>query len=149
MQPTSQLCERARAWASLRADGELSELEGALLAAHLDRCPSCREVASGFVAVSEALRAAAVERPAPIDVSVRRPRRVGHVARIALVAVLLVGAGLVSALQIPRHTPAPVRHVAMIAAVDPAQELRQLRRPELVARPRAIPRNRQLPDQTV
>ena len=34
MTPQSSRCERARFWASLRADGELSELESALLHAH-------------------------------------------------------------------------------------------------------------------
>ena len=35
--PGGQLCARARFWVSLRVDGELSELEGALLDAHLAR----------------------------------------------------------------------------------------------------------------
>jgi predicted anti-sigma-YlaC factor YlaD len=56
-------CERARAWASLRADGELSELEAALLDAHLDRCDGCRSFARGAEAVAAALRHARVERP--------------------------------------------------------------------------------------
>jgi predicted anti-sigma-YlaC factor YlaD len=62
-------CERARAWASLRADGELSELESALLDAHLARCASCRSFARGAVEVASALRTA---RP----VRVRNVRRV-------------------------------------------------------------------------
>ena len=49
-----QLCERARQWASLRLDGELSELENALLDAHLGRCQAC----SGFVREAESIAAA-------------------------------------------------------------------------------------------
>ena len=37
------MCERARAWASLRLDAELSEFEDALLTAHLRRCSACCE----------------------------------------------------------------------------------------------------------
>ena len=44
---TGQLCARARFWASLRVDGELSELEGALLDAHLGRCADCSAYAAG------------------------------------------------------------------------------------------------------
>lgn len=47
-----ELCARTRFWVSLRIDGELSQLEGALLDAHLGRCPECREfaVAAEFTA---------------------------------------------------------------------------------------------------
>ena len=41
MQPHN--CDRARAWVSMRLDDEISELEDALLDAHLRRCPACRE----------------------------------------------------------------------------------------------------------
>ena len=37
------MCERAREWASLRLDGELSELERALLDAHTRNCAACAE----------------------------------------------------------------------------------------------------------
>ena len=36
-------CDRARAWASIRLDGEISELEDAFLEAHLRRCAECSE----------------------------------------------------------------------------------------------------------
>ncbi len=50
-------CERARQWASLRSDGELSELEGALLERHLERCPSCHAFVDEVAALTLALRA--------------------------------------------------------------------------------------------
>ncbi|HXK15518.1 MAG TPA: zf-HC2 domain-containing protein, partial [Gaiellaceae bacterium] len=66
MPTKSHLCERARWWASLRADGELSELESALLDAHLGRCASCRTFARGTEEIAAALRSARLQRPAPI-----------------------------------------------------------------------------------
>ncbi len=49
-------CERSREWASLRLDSELSELEQALLDAHLARCESCAAYASAIGAATSALR---------------------------------------------------------------------------------------------
>jgi predicted anti-sigma-YlaC factor YlaD len=60
---TSGNCERARAWTSLQADGELSELELALLAAHLERCPECRAFSRGLHGVETHLRAQPLESP--------------------------------------------------------------------------------------
>ena len=57
-------CERAREWVSLELDGELSELEDALLRAHLDRCVACAAFARDARAFTRALRAAPSERPA-------------------------------------------------------------------------------------
>lgn len=51
-----EACVRARMWASQRIDGELSELEGALLEAHLEGCSDCRSVADGFADVTVRLR---------------------------------------------------------------------------------------------
>lgn len=60
-----QPCERARQWASLRADGELSELESALLDAHLACCDACRSFARGAALVAAALRASTCNAEAP------------------------------------------------------------------------------------
>jgi anti-sigma factor RsiW len=59
-------CERARFWASLRLDGELSELEGASLDVHLARCAACQTVVADFGASTRALRFATFERIAPL-----------------------------------------------------------------------------------
>ena len=53
-------CDRAREWASLRLDGELSQLEGAMLASHVDRCAECRTVVAEIEAFT---RSSATPRP--------------------------------------------------------------------------------------
>src|SRR5438477_537085 len=65
MRRSGQTCDRAREWASLRMDGELSELESALLEAHLKRCEACGSFAVEVEAVALQLRAASLERIEP------------------------------------------------------------------------------------
>ena len=84
-------CERARAWVSLELDAELSELEHALLAAHLDRCAACAAFAHDVRGLAGALRAAPLELPrevpAPIrrrDASVRVLQALGAAAAVAV-----------------------------------------------------------------
>jgi predicted anti-sigma-YlaC factor YlaD len=58
-------CERARARASLGLDGELSEVEQALLRAHVGRCADCAAYAHDLERLTQELRSA---RPgAPVD----------------------------------------------------------------------------------
>jgi predicted anti-sigma-YlaC factor YlaD len=73
--PQPRICERAREWSSLRLDGELSELEQALLRAHLDRCASCRAYAHAVSRIAETIRTAEREQlPEPIALPSRRSR---------------------------------------------------------------------------
>ena len=132
MEPVSQLCERARTWASLRADGELSELEAALLDAHLGRCPACTEFAHGFEDVAGALRATRLERPAPLALSL--PRRRLRALHTAAAAVVVAGAGIAAFFAVPAGQQAPAKPVAMVAAVESPDGLRELRRPFLIER---------------
>ena len=75
------MCERAREWVSLRLDGELSELEHALLAEHLVRCESCAAYSGNVSATTEAIRKADLERlRRPVALPLRR-RRIGISAR--------------------------------------------------------------------
>ena len=60
-----ELCARTRFWVSLRIDGELSQLECALLDAHLSRCPECREFAVGAEFTASKLRPEGGAPPAP------------------------------------------------------------------------------------
>src|SRR6476646_6391994 len=71
---TGQLCARARFWASLRVDGELSELESALLDAHLGRCADCSAYATGVAGVTAALRNAPLVAVAPRVIEARARR---------------------------------------------------------------------------
>ena len=56
-------CQKARRFAALAPDGELSEFEERLLAAHLGSCPSCRSFAADVADVTGALRLAPLEQP--------------------------------------------------------------------------------------
>ncbi|MGH3071504.1 MAG: zf-HC2 domain-containing protein, partial [Gaiellaceae bacterium] len=81
---TAVLCERARAWAALAPDGELSELERKLLDSHLQRCGACGHFALEVAAIAAELRAASPE-PLPRPVSVpawRRRVAYGHVRAV-------------------------------------------------------------------
>jgi hypothetical protein len=150
MQQESHLCERARSWASLRADGELSELESALLDAHVARCSSCRAFASGTEEIVVALRAARLERPAPFAIGSRQARRTGlRALQVAAAVAVVVSAGVVAAVTGPSGSPAVAKPVAMVAGADSPDRLRELRRPALVEQGRTIPRNKQLPADAV
>jgi anti-sigma factor RsiW len=97
-------CERARMWASLQLDGELSELERALLDAHLARCEACSVYVREVRAATEGLRAAELERPAhPIALPTRRRLvRPAYVSAAAALIAAAVGLGaLVSSLDSP------------------------------------------------
>jgi hypothetical protein len=141
-----QLCARARFWASLRVDGELSELEGALLDAHLARCADC----SGFQAAADGsaglLRRAPLVAPAPVELNLRRsPRRVllGAAAAAVLVGAALIG-GLVHGSAGPGgSSPTAARSIAVVASVETPDQLRRLRRTSLLNE-RRVPRDSSL-----
>jgi len=88
-------CSRARAWASLELDGELSQLEGALLEAHLRRCPACAVQVADVRALTQAIRAEPSERPeALVFVATATGGRSRSLAvRIAIAATLAALAG--------------------------------------------------------
>src|SRR6266498_2943416 len=70
-------CDRARQAVSLQLDGELSQLERALLDRHVGRCAACAAFAADATALTEQLRAAPVlELEWPIQLPLSR--RVGH-----------------------------------------------------------------------
>jgi predicted anti-sigma-YlaC factor YlaD len=156
--PKSQLCDRARQLASARLDGEISELEGALLDAHLARCASCSSFALDCSDITGALRAAALVRPeAPVGVALphRGTRRVRLLQTAAATALVLVAAALGSALSVfgdstsGSGAPAAQRHTAMLAFTDTPDQLRRLRRPVLIESGLSVPRNRAFIGDTV
>jgi anti-sigma factor RsiW len=93
-------CERARQWASVELDGEISTFERALLADHLGKCPECRAFSTDVTGLTEALRAAPYE---PFEgVTIGRMRRrvrlaMTPVAVAATVAAIGLGSILASA----------------------------------------------------
>ena len=140
MDESGHLCERARFWSSLRLDGELSELEGALLDAHLARCAGCSELVTGFDASTALLRSAPLERVAPVAIDPSRaPRRL--LATIGVAAVLVggvVAGGLVRG-QVSHNTATP-HAVAVVASFETPDQLRTLRRSALLST-RQLPRD--------
>src|SRR4051794_26035046 len=127
-----QPCARARFWVSLRVDGELSELEGALLDAHLGRCDDCRAVADGFGAVTSLLRATQQEAAAPVALDLpRSPRRLlATVAVAVLLSIGLIAGTVMRAGSSDQATKTP-RIVAVVASAETPDQLRRLRRTTL------------------
>jgi predicted anti-sigma-YlaC factor YlaD len=89
-------CERAAQWISLELDGELSELERARLARHLERCASCRAWSAEVGGFTSLLRTAPlVELSSPLAVLMprlrsRRRAAVATLATVAAAAAVLV-----------------------------------------------------------
>jgi anti-sigma factor RsiW len=134
MRTTARRCDRAREYASLRLDGELSEFESALLDSHLERCPSCRAFAHDLVAVTGRLREAPLE---PVRIPVSLPRRqfgglrsvqLGAAAA-AIMSVVGIGSlfGLLSSSANVTNSPPAVSNVQERA------EFQELRRAVLTA----------------
>jgi putative zinc finger protein len=123
-------CERARQWSSLRLDGELSELEGALLEKHLETCGSCVSFDQRLTATALSLRTAPPEPPRvrfriPTRTEVRFPvaRRL---AVAAIAAALALGSLVGSTLRHPTR-PAPASPQISLLTRDLTQ-LRQIPR---------------------
>jgi anti-sigma factor RsiW len=90
-------CERATQWVSLDLDGELSELEQAALARHLDGCARCREAAAETRDFTRLLRTAPlVELERPVEVTFPRRARVRAARRVA-VSVAFAGVAAAAA----------------------------------------------------
>jgi predicted anti-sigma-YlaC factor YlaD len=92
-------CERARQWASIEVDGELSTFERVLLRAHTTTCSSCRRFRADIAGVTHALRAAPLEPfEGVIEIGrMRRRARLRFAPAVAAMAVAAVGLGSVLA----------------------------------------------------
>jgi anti-sigma factor RsiW len=60
----SPVCERVRGQVSLDLDGELSQLERAMVSRHLEHCAECEAFRDDLVAFTSELRDAPLEEPA-------------------------------------------------------------------------------------
>jgi predicted anti-sigma-YlaC factor YlaD len=88
-------CERARGWASLGLDGELSQVEQVLLRAHVGRCATCAEFVSDVGALTQELRTTALERVVVGCLPARRSSaRMRTLQLGAAAAVVVIAAGL-------------------------------------------------------
>jgi predicted anti-sigma-YlaC factor YlaD len=87
-------CERARHLASLGLDGELSEVEQAVLRAHVGRCAACACFARDLGGLTQELRAAPLQRPAAEVRSHRRRATVRTLQLGAAAAAVALAAGL-------------------------------------------------------
>ena len=133
------LCERARSWAALAPDGELSELERKLLDAHLVRCDACSRFSVQVAAVAAELRAAALQ-PLPRPVSIpswrRRPAyaRVRTVGAAAAVAVMALGIASRAPLSTGERQSLQFPSVVDFSGGDEAEQqaLRNIRREAIV-----------------
>src|SRR5215208_3640579 len=101
----SVACDRVRAQISLELDGELSQLERAMVGAHVLRCAECYGFRARVRSFTRDLRAAPLLQPSA-DLQVRRPRRISTVARYQAgiaAAMALAIVGVASEMATPEH----------------------------------------------
>jgi anti-sigma factor RsiW len=113
---SSVICERVRSQISLELDQELSQLEQAMVSAHLERCSECRAYRDEVAAFTSAVREAPPER-LEHPIVLRRPRRViaprlqvGVAAAFAVVALGVAGQ-IATAPQSPESSPSGSREI--------------------------------------
>jgi predicted anti-sigma-YlaC factor YlaD len=114
-------CERARQWASIELDGELSTFERVLLRAHLAHCPPCRAFGEQTSGLTHALRAAPLEQlEQPIQIGrMRRRLRLRLAPAAAAMAVAFVGVGSILATSAVRSSSVGTGNV-QAAAINTA-----------------------------
>ena len=132
MRSSGRRCDRAREYASLRLDGELSEFERALLDSHLERCPSCRVFAGDLVAVTDRLRSAPLVAP-ELAITLPRRRFAGlrgvQVSAAAAAIMSVVGIGtLFGMLQSSATTTSAAASPQLASMAREGREFRDLRR---------------------
>ena len=109
-------CERAREWASLRLDDELSVLEEEILERHLDFCEACRRFEEGMRLTTARIRSTPLETPTRrVPVAARSGVVTQYRKRTALVAAAALAIGaLVGSLverpgqSVPSESPSQV-----------------------------------------
>jgi len=124
--PTRPRCRRAHEWISLRADGELSAFEEALLDAHLAECEACRAFSLGVLATTRELRLAPL---APLERPVALPPRRRVVMRplsAGAAAVAAAAAAYVAFFVVPQQ-PGVNRAGRALSDLALVQEERQMR----------------------
>jgi anti-sigma factor RsiW len=139
-------CERARRWAALAPDGELSEIERRLLDAHLGRCPACATFARTVGLATAEIRAAPLELAS--DGAWRAPcrrRRLEPALRLATRAAAVATAAAAGAAffslgaeRVGDRSPRPLAPIVVDAtsvndSTVELQTLREARRAQLLS----------------
>jgi anti-sigma factor RsiW len=125
----------------MRLDGELSELEGALLDRHLESCPACLVFDSRLRSAARTLRVTPAESPAhPIAIPSQPRRRVPvpsgrRVAVVAIAAALALGSLVGSQLHRPASGPSNDEPQVSLLMRSDMNQLRQLPRGKHIAPP--------------
>ena len=154
---SGQTCDRAREWSSLRLDCELSELESALLEAHLKHCPACAAFAVAAEAVAQQLRSAALEQlDEPVRLSARRTASSLRAVQLGAAAALVAAAAglgtLFGAIGMQPHSPPTLilklpRGTALLSFDTSPRGLPTTRQVALKQKPPGpVPRNLALPN---
>ena len=131
-------CERAREWSSLRLDGELPQLQRAMLRKHLADCPGCTEFDSDLAGATVALRTAPLElleRPVAIPRRRRSALRIAPAFAAAAAVAFVFGLG---PLVQPHLFRSPAGHASSIQrapAGQPTVEDRLLHESRILMRP--------------
>ena len=114
-------CERAREWSSLRLDGELPQLQRAMLRKHLAACPGCTGFDRDLAAATVALRIAPMqllERPVVIPRGRRSVLRIAPALAAAAAVVFVFGLG---PLVQPHLFRSPASHASSIQRAPAGQ----------------------------
>ena len=130
------LCDRAREWASLRLDGELSPLEEELLERHLDACGDCRAFEDDVRWATDVLRLTPQERPSRrLTLPARPARRVSGRSLTAIAATVALAAGALIGSVVERpSSQAPANGPTEVSLLsNEAKELRDLPRTRLLS----------------
>jgi anti-sigma factor RsiW len=120
----SMECERARSRASLALDGELSQVEQALLRAHVGRCAACARFARDVDALTQEIRATPHTRPTRAVLPERRRSTGRRTLQLGVAAAAVATAAALGSLAgslTSRHGLADrtTQHTVRVASLSP------------------------------
>jgi hypothetical protein len=125
----SMECEHARRRASLGLDGELSQVEQALLRAHVGRCAACAVFAGDVDALTREIRATPYVRPHRAGLPARRRSTGRRVLQLSAAAAAVAVAAALGSLagSLSSHDPSGQRmshRIVRVASLSPVATAR-------------------------